>query len=60
MRKYLFDRYARSKQSVHGSGFGLTLVKTIVDSFDGKIRVENCTKDDRLNGSKFIFAIPKY
>jgi len=41
-----------------GMGFGLSLVKKIVDSFKGKIWVEDKIKGDHSKGSNFILFIP--
>ncbi|MFO8017079.1 MAG: PAS domain S-box protein [Promethearchaeia archaeon] len=40
-------------------GVGLSLVKKIVDSYNGLIRVENKVEDDYTRGSKFILTLPK-
>jgi len=59
MKKSLFDRYARSKGTIHGSGFGLTLVKAIIESYKGKIFVEDRAPGDKQKGTKIIFELPK-
>ncbi len=59
MKKYLFDRYARSKGTIHGSGFGLTLVKAIIESFNGYISVKDRIVSNQLKGSIIIIDIPK-
>ncbi|MBY8985375.1 MAG: HAMP domain-containing histidine kinase [Candidatus Lokiarchaeota archaeon] len=41
-----------------GMGFGLTLVKEIIDSYGGFIWVENRIKGDYSKGSNFIILIP--
>ena len=58
LKKNLFDRYVRSKGTIHGSGFGLTLVKVIVDSYNGFISVEDRDPMNRSKGSRFILQIP--
>ncbi len=59
MKKFLFDRYARSKGTIHGSGFGLTLVKAIIESFNGYISVKDRDEKDQTKGSIIIIDIPK-
>lgn len=51
-KNYIFQRI--SKQSVIGMGLGLSLVKSLIESFKGKIWVENRVKDDYTQGSNFI------
>ena len=40
------------------SGVGLTLVKQIVDTYSGQIRVENRVEDDFTKGTKFVVKLP--
>ena len=40
-------------------GFGLFLVKNLVDSYKGEIWVEDIVKEDHSKGSNFILLIPK-
>ena len=49
---FIKDKYGK------GMGFGLTLVKEIIDSYGGFIWVENRIKGDYSKGSNFIFLIP--
>jgi len=39
-------------------GLGLSLVKSIIDSYDGQIWVENRVSDDYSKGSDFVILIP--
>lgn len=59
LKKNLFDRYARSKGTIHGSGFGLTLVKEIVESYNGYISVEDCDPANPSKGVNIIVELPK-
>ena len=50
----------RSKQSGgKGMGFGLSLVKKLVDFYNGEIWIENKVKDDYSFGSNFILIFPE-
>jgi len=40
-------------------GFGLTLVKILINSFEGKIWVEDNVKGDYTQGSNFVLIIPE-
>ncbi len=59
LKKNLFDRYARSKGTIHGSGFGLTLVKEIVESYNGFISVEDRDPANPSKGISIIVELPK-
>ena len=41
-----------------GLGIGLSLVKKIVDGYNGRIWVENRVPEDHSKGSNFILLIP--
>lgn len=47
-----------SQKSVSGMGIGLSLVKFIIDSFDGDILVKNRIRGDYTKGSNFVIFIP--
>jgi len=57
MKEAIFQRNSKQKGS-KGLGFGLSLVKRIMESFGGKIWVENRIIGDYSQGSKFILLIP--
>ncbi|NHJ06139.1 MAG: PAS domain-containing protein [Candidatus Heimdallarchaeota archaeon] len=59
LKENLFDRYARGKGTIHGSGFGLTLVKAIIESFNGNLSVQDRDPKNRNKGSKIIIELPK-
>ncbi|TFG13286.1 MAG: PAS domain S-box protein [Promethearchaeota archaeon] len=46
------------QKSSEGLGIGLTIVQKIVESYDGKIWVENRIPNDYSKGSNFILLIP--
>jgi len=49
----------RADKSTHGMGLGLSLVKKIIQKYEGKVWVENRVKDDCSKGSNFIILIPE-
>jgi signal transduction histidine kinase len=57
-KKSIFERGYKSDKNVSGMGLGLSLVKTILDSYKGAIWVEDKVKGDYSQGSNFILTIP--
>ena len=51
---------ARSKKKSQGTGLGLYIVKTIIETFNGKIWVKDRVKDDHTQGAKFIIELPVF
>ena len=51
--------FQRADKSIHGMGLGLSLVKKIIQKYEGKVWVENIVKDDYSKGSNFIILIPE-
>ena len=51
--------FQRVDKSIHGMGLGLSLVKKIIQKYEGKVWVENIVKDDYSKGSNFIILIPE-
>ena len=58
-KKKIFLRAYTEKRNVHGMGLGLSLVKKIIDSYNGKIWVEDRIKGDHSKGSNFVLLIPE-
>ncbi len=54
----LFQRFSRGKTNAKGSGLGLYLVKTLVESFHGNIKVEDRVPGDYSQGVRFVVALP--
>ncbi len=58
-KEKIFDGEYISERKTKGMGFGLSLVKKILLSYNGFIRVENKDKRDFSRGSNFIILIPE-
>ncbi|MFX0070508.1 MAG: ATP-binding protein [Candidatus Hermodarchaeota archaeon] len=57
-KKLIFQR-TKNLKSGKGMGLGLSLVKTVMDSYNGKIWVKNKVKNDYTQGSNFVLLIPE-
>ncbi len=58
MKDKLFTRFQRGKTKATGKGLGLYLVKSLVESYDGRIWVEDRVHGDHTRGSKFVVMLP--
>ena len=59
LKKLIFkEGYKREKHS-KGMGFGLTLVKRLINTYDGRIWVEDKIRGDSSQGSKFSILLPR-
>jgi len=54
-KEKIFQRFDKTE---FGIGLGLSLAKQIIESYNGKIWVENRVKDDYSKGSKFVVLLP--
>ena len=54
----IFNRFLRGDTKARGSGIGLYLVKTLLDSYSGKVWVEDRVEGDRSAGSRFVVMLP--
>lgn len=57
-KEFIFQRGHKKDKNARSMGIGLSLVKKIIESYNGKIWVENRVKDDYQKGSNFIILIP--
>lgn len=55
----VFNRLERGDSDIHGSGLGLTLVKQIVESYGGRVWIEDRIKGDPAQGCDFVIILPK-
>jgi PAS domain S-box-containing protein len=58
LKTTLFDRLNLANTRVRGKGFGLCLIKMLVDDYDGIFYVENRVQGDYTKGSRFVVLIP--
>ena len=56
-KKSIFEKGKRKSLKSKGMGLGLSLVKKIIDSYNGDIRVEDRVKGDYKQGSNFIILL---
>jgi len=57
MKANLFTRFRRGKTKAKGMGLGLFLVKMLVESFNGKIWMEDRIPGDFGKGSRFVVML---
>jgi len=55
----IFQKGYSKDNTIRGLGIGLSLVKKIIESYKGKIWVENRVKNDYTKGSNFVIEIPE-
>jgi len=59
MKDKIFQRGYNEEKGVHGLGLGLSLVRRIIETYSGKIMVEDRVMGDRSKGSNFVLLIPE-
>ena len=58
-KSIIFQRAYNKDKTISGLGLGLSLVKKVLDTYNGKIWVEDKVKGDHSKGSNFILLIPE-
>ncbi len=58
-KEEVFQRAYNKGQNISGLGLGLSLVKKIIESYEGKIWIEDKIEREPSKGSKFIILIPE-
>ncbi|MBD3194877.1 MAG: PAS domain S-box protein, partial [Candidatus Lokiarchaeota archaeon] len=59
-KEEIFNRTPYNKDKSDGLGLGLSLVKRIIEFYNGEIWVENKVESDYTRGSKFVIILPEY
>ncbi len=54
----LFTRYTRGPTKAKGSGLGLYIVKSLIETFRGQVWVEDRVSGDHTKGSRFVVLLP--
>jgi signal transduction histidine kinase len=58
LKKTLFERLSLSATRARGKGFGLCLIKMLVDDFQGMFRAEDRVEGDHTKGARFVVTLP--
>ncbi len=58
MKDKIFNRLQRGETNARGMGLGLYLVKSLVESYNGKVWVEDRVQGDHTKGSRFVVMLP--
>ena len=58
-KKKIFQKGYEIYKGAKGMGFGLSLVKKVIESYNGQIWIEDRIKGDYSKGSNFIILIPE-
>lgn len=57
-KRKIFNRMQRGETKASGMGLGLYLARSLVESYNGRIWVEDRVEGDHTKGSKFMVIIP--
>jgi len=58
MKEKVFNRLQRGETKARGVGLGLYLVKSLVESYHGRVWVEDRVSDGHTKGSRFVVMLP--
>lgn len=60
LKPRLFARFQRGDTKAHGKGLGLFIVKSLVETAGGDVRVADRVPGDYTQGAKFIVSLPAW
>ncbi len=58
LKETLFSRFKRGETRASGKGLGLYIARTLVQSFQGKLWVEDRVHGDYTSGTRFVVLLP--
>ncbi len=58
MKEKLFSRFTKGETRTSGKGLGLYIARTLVQSFQGKLWVEDRVHGDYTRGTRFVVLLP--
>ncbi|BAI61414.1 putative histidine kinase [Methanocella paludicola SANAE] len=58
LKQTLFDRLNLTSTRARGKGFGLCLIKMLIDDYSGKFWVEDRVEGDYRKGARFVVMLP--
>ncbi len=58
LKDKIFNRLQRGETKARGIGLGLYLVKSLVESYHGRVWVEDRVSGDYSKGSRFVVMLP--
>jgi signal transduction histidine kinase len=58
MKDRVFNRLQRGDTKARGLGLGLYIVNALVESYHGKVWVEDRVQGDYKKGSRFVVLLP--
>jgi PAS domain S-box-containing protein len=58
LKDKIFNRLQQGKTKARGLGLGLYLVKSLMDSYHGKVWVEDRIQGDHTKGARFVVMLP--
>jgi PAS domain S-box-containing protein len=59
LKPVVFGRMRRGETKARGSGLGLYLVRTLVESYGGSVRAEDRVPGDSSQGCRFVVLLPE-
>jgi PAS domain S-box-containing protein len=58
-RNLIFERNFRNTKGIQGMGLGLSLIRNLIDQFNGEIQIKDRIDGDYTKGTKFTVLLPE-